>query len=111
MGANNRKKRTKKNSKSKNKKKKLAQTRAGGSDVILMGATKQDNSTGNEITMKNKSFSKVEDPATGKHYFHNADTGEVVWTLPAGAELIGEQKDVEKESEITITMKSTKKKS
>ena len=37
---------------------------------------------------RSASFAKARDPKSGKDYYHNSETGESTWTLPAGAVLI-----------------------
>jgi hypothetical protein len=84
--------RGKKRTKGKKKKKKVAGQKftnveldlGTNDEVIVIGASKKETSKEQQVTKKKSlSFSKVKDPMTGNEYYHNLDTDETVWTLPA----------------------------
>jgi hypothetical protein len=84
--------RVKKRTKGKKKKKKVAGQKFTNveldlginDEVIAIGASKEGTSKAQQVAQKRgSSFSKVKDPMTGKEYYHNLDTRETVWTLPA----------------------------
>ena len=69
-----------------NKKKQVA---GNNDDVIVIGSSKEQKVAKNRKGLnRTPSFSKIKDSTTGKEYYHNLDTNETVWTLPANGVVV-----------------------